>query len=1193
MLTRNLGRQCVKFKSHDTIEIINPLNELKTFSLDRVFDIESTQKEIFDSTAKPLIADVLQGYNATIFTYGQSGSGKTYTMYGEDLLDEECQGIIPRAISEIFSFINDEKNNEIKFELKFSMLEIYMENLYDLLNPDARSNELKIKEHTKRGIYVENLSEIYITSQEEFLLLIHEAEQCRSVSETSLNKNSSRSHLLFQLQITQKLPDETERRGALNLIDLAGSEKVSKTHAMGITLEEARKINLSLSNLGNVIYALASNSDYIPYRDSKLTRIIQDSLGGNSKTMLIVACSVHSYNAEETLSTLQFAKRAKKIKNKVRKNIKRSTEQLEEIIEFLTEKLHKAHEEIEKLKAIMRNSSDLAMFAGNLEFLRVENNKNSENSKHENNNDIGIYNSIEDCIEINDEFYSGNDKNNFEILSKLKRKGSSHVFQNAINDFVMGNDFRSKIIEINSSEKSEKKMNSFNRQNFNFSSENFNYESNYEKEKLEFENTINHKNKEIEELKSEIGNFNYQNCELKEKVEQMIKDNIIEKLIQQTEKSMKEFIKELTYSNNKIKVNELKQLQDYLHEMKSYQIKNENKYLEIIKDITEFKEADFNEKLNYLNSKISNYSNSQNDNIGSNRLINMNVTKKHNVNNFSSNNGKIDNNINLIGKNPLLNINGVNEMNFNSNEKEVALFDHLDDDLDISIMNSSNRIGLKNPSSSRNTLRFTVKRHVEEKNLNTNNGNNTLLNDSISNISTNNKNLIHFPRDRDISKSRINMTNRDQIPNSKVNLLKESNKSKSQNLINTNLVKRSNTLNFDFTESSNLFMTGKNVENKNNTIKIIENFENLSPKRIICFNKNDHNNLSNTPNKLFNTLTQFNSNEEKIDKLLIKNDRNSNGYCVDKRRNILKTNNEFNFSCEDLFKKIEKKFNKKSINTLQFIENSEKKDYFNINNNKNDDKCEKNLIDKTKINEKSNESRTKYIDKSTNLRKCGLNTDSNFNSMENGNFDFKNKTGFFYNQLILSYKKIFENNSFYSKRILDEFLRNLDLEVIGQNKLEKNKENSVLHNIKNNFIDENKSTIRTNDKKSEFNFGNNMNLLNNTTIQDDLFSVNDKMDRKDHIRILNCLENHPSKKDLDFTLNKNNNVPLDNITCEDRNFGCDSRMVVKLKNGFVSLMLKNIYYEKITLELLTRLSLDLSKNKDILYKLIKFTSFLI
>lgn len=232
-------------------------------------------------------------------------------MYGVDLYDDNLKGIIPRTIDYIFSYINDESNNDIKFEIKFSMLEIYRENLYDLLNPDTKHTDIKIKEHPKKGIYVTNLTEEYISSQEEILLLIDQAEDNRVVAETGLNKASSRSHLLFQLVITQKYPDDTERTGVLNLIDLAGSEKISKTHAIGDTLEEAKKINLSLSTLGNVISSLTSgNNDYIPYKDSKLTRILKESLGGNYKTTLIVTCSPHIYNCEETISTLKFAQKS-------------------------------------------------------------------------------------------------------------------------------------------------------------------------------------------------------------------------------------------------------------------------------------------------------------------------------------------------------------------------------------------------------------------------------------------------------------------------------------------------------------------------------------------------------------------------------------------------------------------------------------------------------------------------------------------------------------------------------------------------------------------------------------------------------------------------------------------------------------------------------------------------------------------
>lgn len=351
MFEKNQGGLSVKFKSKESVEVANSIQISNNYTLDRIFDINTKQEDIYNEVARPVTEDILRGFNGTIFTYGQSGSGKTFTMYGTDLYDPDLKGVIPRTIDHIFQAINAPENKEIKFEIKFSMLEIYKEGLYDLLNPETKTADLKIKDHPKKGIYVTNLTEKYISSQEEILEFVENAEDYRVVSATGLNKNSSRSHLLFQMQIRQELPDGVEKKGILNLIDLAGSEKVSKTHAQGDTLEEAKKINLSLSTLGNVISALSSgNSDFVPYRDSKLTRILQDSLGGNYKTTLVVTCSPHIYNCEETIGTLKFAQRAKKVKNKVKCNIKRSVEQLESLIELLTKQLELANSEIIRLK---------------------------------------------------------------------------------------------------------------------------------------------------------------------------------------------------------------------------------------------------------------------------------------------------------------------------------------------------------------------------------------------------------------------------------------------------------------------------------------------------------------------------------------------------------------------------------------------------------------------------------------------------------------------------------------------------------------------------------------------------------------------------------------------------------------------------------------------------------------------------
>ena len=219
------------------------------------------------------------------------------------------------------------------------MLEIYKEVLYDLLNDSDKPTHLKIKEHPKKGPYIDGLIKEYIENKEDLIDRILLADELRATAETGLNKTSSRSHLLFTLEMTQKMPDNSEKRGILNMIDLAGSEKLSNTGAEGDRLKEALKINLSLHTLGNVIHALSSSANHIPYNESKLTKILKNSLGGNFKTTLIVTCSPHLYNIDETVSTLQFAQRAKKIKNIVKANINKSPEELEKIIEDLQLKL--------------------------------------------------------------------------------------------------------------------------------------------------------------------------------------------------------------------------------------------------------------------------------------------------------------------------------------------------------------------------------------------------------------------------------------------------------------------------------------------------------------------------------------------------------------------------------------------------------------------------------------------------------------------------------------------------------------------------------------------------------------------------------------------------------------------------------------------------------------------------------------
>lgn len=299
------------------------------FTCDKIFPPSSSQSEVYDSTGLPTVSNVLEGYNGTIFAYGQTGSGKTFTMTGE-ILNPVTRGIIPRSVSKIFEYASTYP--KIEFSLKCSMLEIYKETLRDLLCP---SESLKIKENLHRGVYVEGLTEIFVASEEEVMDVLASGEKTRSVASTKMNQVSSRSHQLFMLEIRQKFENDSEKKGVLNLIDLAGSENIKDSGVSGMNLEEAKKINLSLSALGNVIHALTVLSDHVPYRDSKLTRLLQESLGGNFKTALVITCSPSQRNLDETIKTLKFAQRAKKIKTNAKINFKTNAESYLKIIDSL------------------------------------------------------------------------------------------------------------------------------------------------------------------------------------------------------------------------------------------------------------------------------------------------------------------------------------------------------------------------------------------------------------------------------------------------------------------------------------------------------------------------------------------------------------------------------------------------------------------------------------------------------------------------------------------------------------------------------------------------------------------------------------------------------------------------------------------------------------------------------------------
>ena len=296
-----------------------------------MFDTQSRQTDVFDFSIQHTVDDILNGYNGTVFAYGQTGAGKSYTMMGADIDDDTSKGIIPRIVEQIFSSIISSPSN-IEYTVKVSYMEIYMEKIRDLLVP--QNDNLPVHEEKSRGVYVKGLLEIYVSSVREVYEVMRRGGLARMTAATNMNQESSRSHSIFCITVAQKnMETGSAKSGQLFLVDLAGSEKVGKTGASGQTLEEAKKINKSLSALGMVINSLTdSKSSHIPYRDSKLTRILQESLGGNSRTTLIINCSPSSFNVEETVSTLRFGVRAKKIENKAKVNAELSPAELKALL---------------------------------------------------------------------------------------------------------------------------------------------------------------------------------------------------------------------------------------------------------------------------------------------------------------------------------------------------------------------------------------------------------------------------------------------------------------------------------------------------------------------------------------------------------------------------------------------------------------------------------------------------------------------------------------------------------------------------------------------------------------------------------------------------------------------------------------------------------------------------------------------
>lgn len=355
-----------------TIKFI-PQNKFYTF--DNVFDSKAKQIDIYRSVVEPLVDQVIEGYNCTVFAYGQTGTGKTYTMVGDrsdkevSWEDDPTSGIIPRAIDQLIDLLQCQ---ETEYTIRVSFLELYNEDAYDLLSPITDGNKLRIYNDSERkgSVIISGLVELIVKTKAEIYEILEKGSFKRQTAPTLMNACSSRSHSIFSVTVhikeTTLEGEEVVKMGKLNLVDLAGSENIGRSGAVEERAREASNINKSLLTLGRVITSLVEKSSHIPYRDSKLTRLLQDSLGGKTKTSIIATVSPGVEDLEDTISTLDYAQRAKKITNKPEINLKMSKKTL--ISEYLIEidKLHRDLEAARDKKGIFVDAKNYASMEATL-----------------------------------------------------------------------------------------------------------------------------------------------------------------------------------------------------------------------------------------------------------------------------------------------------------------------------------------------------------------------------------------------------------------------------------------------------------------------------------------------------------------------------------------------------------------------------------------------------------------------------------------------------------------------------------------------------------------------------------------------------------------------------------------------------------------------------------------------------------
>jgi hypothetical protein len=359
---------CIRGLSDDSVQLATAAGAAHAFTFDRVWGTTGLQAQVFDEGARPIVDAVLQGYNGAVIAYGQTGSGKTHTMLGpggEIGEDASEWGLCPRAVRAVFEHVAAQ-DEDVEFAIVVSFVEIYMERIRDLL--DVSKDDLKLGELGANGaaVYVKDATGMAVMDEGEVFEVMRTGAKNRAVAATGMNQGSSRSHSILQISIVQEnTRTKSKLSSKLMLVDLAGSEQVSKTGVSGQQLEELKRINKSLSALGNVINALTDGkSTHIPFRDSKLTRLMQDCLGGNAQTALVINCSPSTYNELETLSTLRFGKSAKRISCRAVLNFERGPGEWRALAEQLELRLAAAQRREAELAALVRDAAARGALGG-------------------------------------------------------------------------------------------------------------------------------------------------------------------------------------------------------------------------------------------------------------------------------------------------------------------------------------------------------------------------------------------------------------------------------------------------------------------------------------------------------------------------------------------------------------------------------------------------------------------------------------------------------------------------------------------------------------------------------------------------------------------------------------------------------------------------------------------------------------